>query len=220
MNRRSKIVAGLSSVAVVGVTALTGLASSPANADRGYFSGTHLHAHLNPLNNSGVAGNADVRFRYRKANVDIDASGLVKKAPHAQHIHFGAQARHECPTADDDSNRDFRLNTVEGTPAYGPVRKSLTLRGDTSPASVLAVNRYPMARQGEVHYNRTHYFGNDALKRAIRSGKGVLVIHGVDYNNNGKYDFEGAGKSELDPKLPAEATDPAACGVLRGKHQH
>jgi hypothetical protein len=42
-----------------------------------------------------------------------------------------------------------------------------------------------------------------------------LVIHGIDYNNNGKYDFAGAGKSELNPKLPAEATDPAICGVLQ-----
>ena len=40
-----------------------------------------------------------------------------------------------------------------------------------------------------------------------------MVIHGIDYNHNGKYDFS-AGKSDLDPSLPAEATDPAACGVL------
>jgi hypothetical protein len=220
MNRRSKLVAGLGSLAVVGATALTGLAGAPANADQGYFSGTHLHAHLDPLNNSGVSGDADVRFHYRKANVDIDAYGLVKGMPHAQHIHYGEQARNECPTAADDSNRDFRLNTAEGIPAYGPIRKSLTLSGDTSPASGLAVARFPMAPQGEVHYNRTHYFGNDALRQAIRSGEGVLVIHGVDYNNNGKYDFAGAGKSELDPTLPAEATDPAVCGVLRVKHTH
>jgi len=39
-------------------------------------------------------------------------------------------------------------------------------------------------------------------------------VHGVDYNGNGKYDFS-QGKSDLDPSLPAEATDPALCGVLR-----
>ena len=38
---------------------------------------------------------------------------------------------------------------------------------------------------------------------------------GVDYNGNGMYDFASAGKSDLDPSLPAEATDPALCGVLR-----
>ncbi len=39
-----------------------------------------------------------------------------------------------------------------------------------------------------------------------------MVVHGVDYNKNGKYD--GSTKSDLDPKLPTEATDPALCGVL------
>lgn len=42
------------------------------------------------------------------------------------------------------------------------------------------------------------------------------MIHGVDYNNNGRYDFEGGGTSELAP-VPAEATDPAACGVLKAR---
>ncbi len=37
-------------------------------------------------------------------------------------------------------------------------------------------------------------------------------MHGVDHNDNGKYD--GDTKSDLDPSLPTEATDPAICGVL------
>jgi hypothetical protein len=39
-----------------------------------------------------------------------------------------------------------------------------------------------------------------------------VVVHGVDYNKDGKYD--GTAKSDLDPKLPTKATDPAICGVL------
>lgn len=54
-----------------------------------------------------------------------------------------------------------------------------------------------------------------AVAHAIRQGEGVIVLHGVDYNNNGEYDFDSAGPSELDSSLPAEATDPATCGVLR-----
>ncbi|BAS10661.1 hypothetical protein AHiyo4_40830 [Arthrobacter sp. Hiyo4] len=51
---------------------------------------------------------------------------------------------------------------------------------------------------------------------AIRDGEGVLVIHGQDYDANGTYNFsDPEGASELDPNLPAEATDPAACGLLR-----
>ena len=40
-----------------------------------------------------------------------------------------------------------------------------------------------------------------------------MVIHGVDYNKDGKY--SGDVKSDLAPALPTEATDPALCGVLR-----
>ncbi len=43
---------------------------------------------------------------------------------------------------------------------------------------------------------------------------GVVVLHGVDYNDSDAYDF-GAGVSDLDSSLPAEATDLAACGVLK-----
>jgi hypothetical protein len=39
-----------------------------------------------------------------------------------------------------------------------------------------------------------------------------VVIHGVDYNGDGKY--SGDTTSDLDPSLPTEATDPALCGVL------
>ena len=53
-----------------------------------------------------------------------------------------------------------------------------------------------------------------AVAKGIRRGDAVVVIHGVDYNHNGEYDFASAGQSDLNPDLPAEATNPAACGVL------
>ena len=220
MNRRSKIYTGLSSVALVGSLAVAGVAGTGAASASNAASsggGAHLHAQLNPLNNSGAFGNSDVRFRGTKAHVDIDAYRLLKGMPHAQHIHFGKEARHECPTAFDDKNNDFRLTTTDGAPAYGPIRKSLTTKGDYSPASALAVKRFPTANKGQEHYDRTINFSGDALRRAIKNGKGVVVIHGLDYNGNGKYDFRAAGKSELDPSLPAEATDPAVCGVLKAR---
>ena len=180
--------------------------------------GTMTSAHLDPLNNSGAKGHAEVRTHYRKVHVEVRARGLLKGMPHAQHIHFGAKARHECPNvAQDDNNGDFRLTTVEGQPAYGPVRVSLTKRGDTSAASVLAVNRFPVAPKGKIDYERTTRTSK-AVARGIRRGNAVVVVHGVDFNGNGKYDFRSAGKSELDPSLPAEATDTALCGVLRRHH--
>ena len=182
-----------------------------------YDSGHHdnkVSGQLNPLNNSGVTGHAHVKVKGKKLDVHYKAKNLVPNLPHAAHIHYGEQATHECPTVRDDKNRDFRLNVVEGVPRYGPIAVSLTTKGDTSPASGLAVDRFSTSPKGTINYDRTVKTSKD-VARAIRKGEGVLVVHGVDYNNNGKYDFQGAGKSELDPKLPAEATDPAACGVLR-----
>lgn len=172
-------------------------------------------AHLDPLNSSGARGHAKVKSVHRTLQIDVRARGLAKNLPHAQHIHYGEQARNECPTvAKDDTNGDFRLTTAEGVPAYGPIAVSLTTRDDTSPESGLAVERYPTAPRGTIDYERTTTTSRDTA-RAIRSGEGVVVIHGVDYNGNGTYDFMSAGASELDPGLPAEATDPALCGVLR-----
>ena len=170
-------------------------------------------ADLQPLNNSGVNGESEVVVEGRKLMVTVNARRLLKDMPHAQHIHFGAKARHECPTVRDDDNADHRLNTLEGQAAYGRVRVSLTTRGDTSPDSTLAVSRFPNAENREINYERT-ITTSKRVARGIANGNAVVVIHGIDYNGNGKYDFRGAGKSELDPSLPAEATDPVTCGVL------
>ena len=207
----------LAVTAASGAVLLSTLALGGTAQATGYDSGHHdnkVSGHLDPLNNSGVTGHAHVKVEGKKLDVRYKAKGLAPNLPHAAHIHYGEQATHECPTVRDDKNRDFRLNVVEGVPRYGPIAVSLPTRGDTSPASGLAVDRFSTAPKGTINYDRTVTTSKD-VARAIRKGEGVLVVHGVDYNNNGKYDFDSAGKSELDPKLPAEATDPAACGVLR-----
>jgi hypothetical protein len=167
VKKSSKLLAGAGSALMLGSLALTGnlmgaQASSNAAVD--------LHAHLNPLNNSGTRGHADVMVNHTRAHVDLDAYGLAKGLPHAEHIHFGAEARHECPSVFDDTNGDFRLTTSEGAPAYGPIVTSLTTRGDTSPASALAVNRFPTAPKGAIHYDRRITFSTAAVARAIRNG--------------------------------------------------
>ncbi|TFC57797.1 hypothetical protein E3O62_11460 [Cryobacterium sp. TMT2-15-1] len=189
-----------------------------------------LTANLTELNGSKASGTATATVRNQKIkHIEVHAFGLMPDAPHAQHIHYGNQAMQECPTIALDSNGDGRLNTVEGIPAYGPVVVSLTTTGDTSPASLLDVTRFPVSEGGSYHYSRdnlhitkvggTGYPGPSGTGTAkeiadsIREGEGVVVIHGVDYNGNGEYDFS-RGASELDPNLPAEATDPAACGIL------
>ena len=80
----------------------------------------------------------------------------------------------------------------------------------TSPASALAVDRFPST--GTFLYNRTFTVSQE-VATAIRQDNAVIVVHGIDYNGNGTYDGY-LGASELDPSLPQEATAPAICGAL------
>jgi hypothetical protein len=196
--------------------ALGGTAAASGGQDHRHHN-THdnvVHGQLNELNDSGASGKARVKVAGKKLQVSYTAKNLAPDLPHAAHIHYGEQATHECPTVRDDLNRDGRINVVEGVPRYGPIAVSLTTSGDTSPKSALDVARFSSAPEGRIDYQRQIKTSKD-VARAIRNGEGVLVVHGVDYNDNGKYDFAGAGESELNAALPAEATDPALCGVLR-----
>jgi hypothetical protein len=165
-----------------------------------------------PLNGSHATGTAMVTVNGTHLDVTLDVHDILKDQPHAAHIHFGQDAQHECPTAEADTNHDGYLNTSEGGPAYGPVTVSLTTTGDTSPKSALAVDRFSTAPAGTITYARGGIDVAPEIAQAILDGQAVVVVHGNDYNGNGKYD--GSAKSDLDPSLPTEATDPNVCGVL------
>ena len=214
------------------------VASAHSSNGEGQKKTVELTASLHELNDSGASGTASAVVRKQLIrSIEVEADGLSPDAPHAMHIHYGDDARNECPTMEMDAastrtDGTLRLSTADGLPAYGPIVVSLTTTGDTTPeVSALAVDRFPTSSDGELDYSRknikftdvagTGYPGVNGtgtakqIADAIRDGEGVVVLHGVDYNHNGEYDFESAGKSELDSTLPAEATDPAACGVLR-----
>ena len=231
--KKSMTTLGATVLMLFAATSVGASAASAHNTDgpsgKGAGKTVTVTATLSQLNNSGVSGMATAVVRHKKIkSIDVQAMGLTPDAPHAQLVHFGDQALHECPTADQDANMDGRLTTVEGVPAYGPVAVSLTTTGDTSPASVLAVDRFPVAEDGTHHYSRSNIKFTDVagagvaggvgtakdIAEAVRAGEGVLVIHGIDYNDDGVYSLSEKGASELGPALPAEATDPAACGVL------
>ena len=199
----------LASVAVAGFFAAPFLGMSAASAADG-----DTMANLQPvaLNGVNASGTAMVAVNGTRIDVTMAASGLLADNVHAAHIHFGADARHECPTAGEDADDSGTLNTTEGGPAYGPVVVALTKTGDTSPESVLAVDRFDTAPGGELSYERGSIRVAPEVATAVAAGEAVVVIHGVDHNDNGKYD--GKAKSDLDPSLPTEATDPALCGVL------
>ncbi len=188
---------------------LTALLAVPATA------GTTSVAQLSPIEGNGVVGSgtATVSVSGATINVSMKASGLLPDHPHAAHIHFGEEATHECPTLALDTNKDGHLNTTEGVPAYGPVALSLTTSGDTSPSSALAIDRYSTAPGGVIDYQRSTIKTSRAVSKAVEAGQAVIVIHGVDHNNDGTY--SGDTPSDLAPSLPTEATDPALCGVLK-----
>jgi len=166
------------------------------------------NANLMPVepNTTTGSGTAMVMVEGNQIEFTLAASGLAE-GPHAAHIHFGEEARHECPTASEDADADGRLSTTEGQPAYGPIVVSLTKTGDTSAKSGLAVDRF--AAGTEIQYMRGGVTVEAGVAQAIEQGKAAVVVHGVQY--------DGAladAKSDLDPALPASATDPALCGVL------
>ncbi|MEW2569128.1 hypothetical protein [Streptomyces sp. NPDC047070] len=197
--------------------ALTLAAATPAFAHAGHGSQAEGHSYqvdLKQLNDSGAHGTAMLQLDGTELTVKIEASGLVPGQPHAQHIH-GSTKGHDfhCPDASADKNGDGIVTTAEGLPAYGDINISLTTKGDTSKDSGLAVDRMPAAdKDGKLSYERTISVSQQVADHI----KDLHVVqHGIDPNGNGKYDF-GKGKSELDPKLPQEATAPADCGMLQG----
>lgn len=231
MKRIPMLAVGAAAVALLGAGTV-GVGPVLAESQKAADKSVTLHAVLDGLNGSGASGTATAVVKNQKIElIEVHAEGLTPDAPHAQHIHYGEQALNECPTPALDSNGDGRINTVEGIPAYGPVVVSLNTTGDTSPASFLDVGRFPVSAGGSYDYSRTNieftdvagtgYPGNGGtgtakqIAEAVRAGEGVVVIHGLDYDGNGTYNFsDPEGASELDAGLPAEATDPAACGVL------
>ncbi|MGW0666039.1 hypothetical protein [Streptomyces sp. NPDC002746] len=202
--------------------ALTLCAAVPAMAHDGHVAGSTTKAadgdsyqiDLNQLNNSGASGTAMVSVEGDKLTVKIEAEGLVPGQPHAQHIH-GSTDGHDfhCPDMSADKDGDGIVSTAEGLPVYGDINISLTTKGDTSKDSGLAVDRMPVAdKDGKLSYSRTIPVSHAVVEHI----KDLHVVqHGIDPNGNAKYDF-GKGKSELDPKLPQEATAPASCGMVKG----
>jgi hypothetical protein len=187
--------------------------AAPASAAT---NGTYTVPLDSQLNHSGATGTAILDLEGTTLRVTIDSHGLVPNAPHAQHLHGDSSGKNfTCPTPAQqkqlDKDGNGHVSTTEAAAFYGPVDIALTTTGDTSPSSALAVDRFPKAdANGDLHYSRTITLTPEQAKSFTNLH---IVQHGVDYNGNGSYD--GAAKSDLDPSLPAEATDPAVCGAIQ-----
>lgn len=195
----------LAPLAIMALVGLPVALAAPASADHG--EGTELSANLTELNDSGASGTAWGMLEGNELEITIEASGLLADAPHAQHIHIGGE--NVCPDPSLEGNGfEGALQTSDGAPAYGGVAVSLTNEpGMTGPDHVLDVANFPVG--STITYERTIEV-SDEVAADIAAGDGVIVLHGVDHNGSGEYD--GDVMSDLDPSLPSEASDPAACG--------
>ncbi|MCZ3388310.1 MAG: CHRD domain-containing protein [Actinomycetia bacterium] len=167
---------------------------------------------------SNVTGHAALSLAGRNLTVDLTATGLTPNEPHAMHIHGVLAGANECPPASADVNTgdpidpvtpqiagtpDGLISLAEGLPSYGPIDVSFTQTGDTSAASGLVVERFPVANAaGTLSYHRS-------IKIPIGVAKNLsdlhIVVHGTDLPSD-------ADHSSLSSLF--EATLPVACGTI------
>jgi serine/threonine protein kinase len=173
--------------------------------------GDKLSGALGPVPTNHVTGAGDIAMRLDGTTlaVTVAAHGLVD-GKHAMHIHAGA--RGVCPPASATKrhNGHLAISTVDGVPFYGPPVTALTTKGDTSPKSILAFNRFLSG--SAVRYTRKIEL-TDVVAANIRKRDAVVIVHGIDYDHDGAYGNV-LDRSDLDRSLPGEITAPALCGQI------
>jgi hypothetical protein len=223
MRRAAALLVVPAACALIAVTAPSAVAhgNHSATGDTSAGEPGSYSIELAELNGSGASGVAVLTLAEDGSlTVNVEAQGMVPIQPHAQHVHGDSSLERDfsCPTPDADADGDGIVNTVEGIPSYGEIHIALTTEGDATPASGLAVDRFPVAgAEGSLSYERTFTPAElpDGTATAVRNLH--VVTHGIDVNANGEYDMA-AGASELDPALPQEATAPASCGIIEGSN--
>jgi hypothetical protein len=196
---------GAAALAVGGALLITpGAASASAAPSLDFY------AALQPVAANHVTGSGGVWISLTgdSAKFTLQVDGLLAGAPHPAQLYVGAAAA--CPTAGQAAAYNGHPSIGYNSASLGSPQVALTTKGDTSVASALAMPRFPTA--GAYTYTRT-FDVPPAVAAAVKGGKAVLVVHGVDYNGNGKYD-DVLGVTPGHHALPAEATDPALCGTF------
>jgi hypothetical protein len=188
---------------------------------------TTVKAKLMEQNGSGASGTVTLTALSNGGlKVVIHAEGHVPNLPHAQHIHGSAHGGHfQCPSLKThDSDGDGVLTNEEGIGEYGSIFFPLTTSGGATatPKDALDAKRMPVAdAKGSFDYERT--FPAEMIPDGLLEHLSSLhvVQHGIDANDNGKYDLEALGVSTFAENMgkagiPEEATNPASCGVIEG----
>ncbi|SBT65810.1 hypothetical protein GA0070622_2822 [Micromonospora sediminicola] len=183
-----------------------------------------VQVRLQDLNETGATGTATLTATDGgDLQVMIRSTGMTPNSPHAQHVHGAVNGMDfHCPDKSADADGNGYVSTEEGLKMYGDIFISLTTTGDTTRASGLAVDRMPKAdARGNLSYERT-IPAAELPAGTIEHLKDLhLVQHGIDANKNGAYDMEALGESTFAKSvgvngIPAEATDPATCGMVSG----
>ena len=188
---------------------------------------TTVKAKLVEVNGSGASGTATLTaLDDGSLKVVIHAKGHVPGVFHPQHIHGSAHGGHfACPTLKkNDTDGNGVLQNEEATGEYGTIFFPLTTSGGATatPKDALDPKRMPVAdAKGRINYERT--FPADMVPDGLIKHLSTMhvVQHGIDVNNNGKYDMEALGESVFaknlgKPGVPEEVTNPAVCGVVQG----
>jgi hypothetical protein len=163
-----------------------------------------------PFNRVKGVGKTVLSMKGDVATVTVTANGLLQGGAHLMHIHAGKLGR--CPPGSVARKHNGQLSifTHDGAPFYGPVQTALTTKGDSSPKSLLVFGRFP--KTAKIDYKRKIRLSPVAAAQ-VRANNAVVVIHGIDYNHNNRYDRSLEG-SDLDRSISAESTAPGLCGPL------
>jgi hypothetical protein len=157
---------------------------------------------------SNVTGWAKLTADGTQVHVNLHLRGLSPNLPHAMHIHGILGDSNVCPPASADTNGDGLISLEEGAPFYGPIDASFTESGDTSAASGLALERFPVAdANGNIDYNRTFTIPQNVIDSM---GALHIVVHGLD--RDGDATGPVGGYDTL-----FEAVLPVACGTISGR---
>jgi hypothetical protein len=188
---------------------------------------TTVEAKLMELNDSGASGTATITAMADGGlKVVIRSQGLVPGVFHPQHLHGTGHGGHfKCPSLKEaDTDGDGVLTNEEGMGEYGLIFFPLTTSGGATatPKDALDPKRMPVAdSKGRISYERT--FPAEMVPDGLVEHLSTLhvVQHGIDANNNGKYDLDALGESTFaktqgKPGVPEEVTNPAVCGVVMG----
>ncbi len=155
------------------------------------FAVTSYSAILDPLNNSGVHGIANLTLDGSILTVNMLATGLEPNQIHVAHIHGRLDSNNmpidsTIPTIAQDTDKDGFIELVEGQATYGPILLQLTNPPGNIP------DGFSTAPYGQINYTETFDLSKQSdFGTTFTAGQLLpldlreIVIHGLTVGNIG-----------------------------------